>query len=79
MKRFAGFTAMLVMLTGCHWRAEAEDFKQKWVEECRYHYQTQMIKSAEIAKLCSELDSLRAENMTLKMQVEAAKRPAETK
>lgn len=71
MKRLAGCAAVLAMLTGCHWRAEAEDFKQKWIEETRHHYQTQVIKSAEIEILKKENEQLRAENQILKTQLVA--------
>ncbi len=62
----ASFAAMLVLLTGCHWKAEAEDFKKKWIEEIRYHYQTQMIKNAEVEKLNKDIEALKKENQELK-------------
>ena len=78
MKRCLAMVGMLVALTGCHWKAEAEDWKRKWLDESRFHYQTQVIKSAEIAQLRSELDALKAENEALKTKV-AGTRPAEAK
>src|SRR5688572_20234259 len=42
------------------------DFKHKWVEEARHHYQTQMIKSAELADAGSSNTLLREANTQLK-------------
>lgn len=47
------------------------DFKHKWVEESRHHYQTQMIKSAELAESSSRLQLLTDFNNTLKAEKDA--------
>jgi flagellar biosynthesis GTPase FlhF len=44
------------------------DFKHKWVEESRHHYQTQMIKSAELAESTSRIQLLTDFNNTLKAE-----------
>ena len=44
------------------------DFKHKFVEEARYHYQTQMVKNAELADAASRIDTLNKYSETLKGQ-----------
>jgi hypothetical protein len=44
------------------------DFKHKWVEESRHHYQTQMIKSAELAENSSRNTLLNEANAQLKTE-----------
>ena len=56
------------------------DFKHKWVEETRHHYQTQMIKSAELADSASRItalnqsyDALKGVNQTLDTEINSLK------
>lgn len=78
MKTLVGCAVLLAMLTGCHWRTEAEEYKAKWLEEARYHYQTQMIKSRELEEAFAAFEKLRAENEVLKAEL-AALRATEKK
>jgi predicted RNase H-like nuclease (RuvC/YqgF family) len=47
------------------------DFKDKFVKEVNYHYQTQQIKAAEIADLGAHIDSLKSYTDILKTKVDA--------
>ena len=67
--RYLACAIALLSLNGCHWKHEAEQYKQKFVEESRFHYQTQKIKSEEIAQLAKELAALRKENEELKAKL----------
>jgi len=61
----------ILLLGGCHWKDEAENYKRMFVEETRHHYQTQRIKSAEIEQLAKEIAALRRENEELKAKLES--------
>jgi polyhydroxyalkanoate synthesis regulator phasin len=43
-------------LAGC-WKAQAEDWKDKFIREVNYHYQTQQQKNAEIAARDLEIEN----------------------
>ena len=85
MGQFRGMILILAILAlhggCCHSRTEAEeleraraeDYKDKWVQEVRFHYQTQMIKSQELKELSDMLEALRAENEELRKQVREKK------
>jgi chromosome segregation ATPase len=49
------------------------DFKHKWTEEARHHYQTQMIKSAELADASTRIQLLEDRIKTMTTEAETAK------
>jgi peptidoglycan hydrolase CwlO-like protein len=73
MRGSLGIVTLALGLTaiagGCSHSDEAEEWKDKFVKEARYHYQTQQTKSAEIEELQKENSQLREEIDALKRRV----------
>ena len=55
MRWIAVLALFLLACTGCY-RAEAEEWKVKYLKEVKSHHKTEQVKNVDIAKLRLELD-----------------------
>ena len=67
--RTAALVLALGMAGGCTWKSEADDWKNKFIQEAKYHHLTQVVKSAEIANLGMKIAEQEVEIRRLQAEV----------